>query len=510
MSIQRAQSYGYVLMMRICLGHTTDRWITLMFRSLSILMISSDKEALSLVAALLESEGHSLSSVEDLQTAIATQRQDLPYDGILFDTSRQPPNSQYLLKDLHDVTAKDSLWLVSPMGINNWTRESERLGITQHLKKPLQRHDVEAMLTKITGHRTNFRTSPAPFQTSSPAPAILEELPGDRYFFACCPAMREIYDTVRLLAPVNIPVMILGESGVGKDIVASLLHKHSLRSQESYISVNCAALPADLLESELFGYDAGAFTGAIKSKPGTFDLADKGTILLDEIGEMSCPMQAKLLHVLQDGKFSRLGSRGTTQVDVRVIAATNVDMPAAIAEGRFREDLFYRLSAFTIEIPPLRERKMEIPFLVEEIMRKQAIKLRISSTVVPPGLLEAMQHYDWPGNLRELSNFVTRVLVTRDPEGAFAQLASKTKANSARNAPAAMQQNDEIDDTMPSVVRDLKGHTESRLIREALDRSGWNRRHAAMQLGISYRSLLYKIQNYQLADTRPPLRLHVH
>ena len=181
-----------------------------------------------------------------------------------------------------------------------------------------------------------------------------------------------------------------------------------------------------------------------------------------------------------------------------------------LLKAGFREDLFYRLSAFTIEIPPLRERAMEIPFLVEEIMRKQAIKLRISSTVVPPGLLEAMQHYDWSGNLRELSNFVTRVLVTRDPEGAFAQLASKAKANLRKRNPLQCSKTTRLTTPCPSEVRDIKGHTESRLIKEALDRSGWNRRHAAMQLGISYRSLLYKIQNYQLADTRPPLRLHVH
>lgn len=481
-----------------------------MFRSLKLLMISSDEETVSLVASLLESEGHSLSGVEDLQMAIATLKKERLYDGILFDTSRQPPNSQYLLKDLHEVSAKDALWLISPMGINNWTREAERLGITQHLKKPIQRHDVDAMLTKITGLRPSSRYAQIPFQNHSQFSAILEELPGDRYFFACCPAMRELYDTVRLLAPVNVPVMILGESGVGKDIVASLLHKHSLRSQESYISVNCAALPADLLESELFGYDVGAFTGAIKSKPGTFDLADKGTILLDEIGEMSCQMQAKLLHVLQDGRFSRLGSRGSTQVDVRVVAATNVDMTTAIAEGRFREDLFYRISAFTIEIPPLRERRMEIPFLVEEMMRKQAIKLRINTVTIPPGLMEAMQRYDWPGNLRELLNFVTRILITRDAEVALAQLVSKSKAGPPKKLPALDEQDPGIGDTMPSVMRELKGHAESRLIKEALDRSGWNRRHAAMQLGISYRSLLYKIQSYQLADTRPPLRLHIH
>jgi two-component system response regulator AtoC len=226
---------------------------------------------------------------------------------------------------------------------------------------------------------------------------------------------------------------------------------------------------------------------------------------------MSTQMQAKLLHVLHDGQFARLGSRGTTRVDVRVIAATNVDMKSAIEDGTFREDLFYRISAFTIEIPPLRERRAEIPFLVEEMIRSQAINLRVKPTTIPPGLMVAMQDYDWPGNLRELLNFVTRILVTHDPEAAFANLVARSMskpgpAKVARQAP----EEDNTADNMPSIVKDLKGQAESRLIKEALDRSGWNRRHAAMQLGISYRSLLYKIQNYQLIDSRNPLRFSVH
>ncbi len=182
--------------------------------------------------------------------------------------------------------------------------------------------------------------------------------------------MMQLYRDIRILAPVDIPVLILGESGVGKEIVAMLLHKYHARSENKFLNVNCAALPTELLESELFGYEAGAFTGALRSKPGKFELANKGTLLLDEVGEMSPQMQAKLLHVLQDGSFSRLGGRSSTQVDVRVLAATNIDMQTAILEKRFREDLYYRLNALTLVIPPLRERREEIPLLMEELNRR--------------------------------------------------------------------------------------------------------------------------------------------
>src|ERR1700722_7206629 len=188
----------------------------------------------------------------------------------------------------------------------------------------------------------------------------LEELDNGHFFLAACPTMLRLYREIRVLAPVDIPVLILGESGVGKEIVAMLLHKYHAPSENAFLNVNCAALPTELLESELFGYEAGAFTGAIKSKPGKFELANKGTLLLDEIGEMSPQMQAKLLHVLQDGTFTRLGGRTSTHVQVRILAATNVNIEAAIIEKRFREDLYYRLNAFTIVVPSLRERREEI------------------------------------------------------------------------------------------------------------------------------------------------------
>lgn len=480
-----------------------------MFHSLSVLLITSDQDSIELVTTVLHSEGHRTICVENA-AVIAARQNNKHYDAVIFDTPHQPLNNLYLLKALSETFDKDTLWLLSPLGVSLWTMESERLGVRNELKKPLQRHDIERFLAEVS--RSGARHAMIDDSTlamSSPTPTHLEELPGGRYFFAGCPAMKEIYETVRLLAPVDVPVLILGESGVGKDIVASLLHKHSLRSQESYISVNCAALPSELLESELFGYDAGAFTGAIKSKPGKFESAHKGTLLLDEIAEMSAPMQAKLLHVLQDGQFCRLGGRSTTQVDVRVVAATNVNIESAMADRLFREDLFYRISTFTIEIPPLRQRKEEIPYLVAEMLRRHAINFKLSPMKLPPDLMPALQEYDWPGNLRELSNFGMRVLITQDPKTAIASLCSKSRMSIDTSVkPARPDDAQTQDSTMPSIVRDLKGHTESRLIKDALDTSGWNRRHAALRLGISYRSLLYKIQFYQLVDTRSSLRLH--
>ena len=292
--------------------------------------------------------------------------------------------------------------------------ESERLGLLTMSSEaaPTPRH--RKFLVQIGDQRAKTTDRRQRLLGLAGTSTHLENIPGGRYFFAGCPAMKEIYDTVRLLAPVDVPVLVLGESGVGKDIVASLLHKHSLRSHESNISVNCAALPSELLESELFGYEAGAFTGAVKSKPGKFELADKGTLLLDEIAEMSAPMQAKLLRVLQDGQFSRLGARASTQVNVRVIAATNVNIEAAMADRLFREDLYYRISTFTIEIPPLRQRKEEIPFLVGRCFADTPSVLG-SSVSVPQELIATLQGYHWPGNLRELSNFVLRMLLPRIP-----------------------------------------------------------------------------------------------
>lgn len=372
--------------------------------------------------------------------------------------------------------------------------EATQAGAAGFLTKPIRSTDLEELISTLCPRRTE--------SVPEPPPAIhIEDLGAGQFFLAASPAMLEILHQVRMLSRADVPVLITGESGVGKEVIATLIHKYSPRANRTCLKVNCAALPTDLLESELFGYEAGAFTGAAKAKPGKFDVCDKGTILLDEIGEMSPQLQAKLLHVLQDGTFSRLGSRLNTKVDVRVLAATNIDIEQAIAEKRFREDLYYRLNAFVLRVPPLRERTQEIPWLLENLSSKLAAANGLEPIHFSPRMISAAVRYHWPGNLRELGNFVKRFLIMRDETSALVELESKVIAHppvlSMANpagagviAPAAAG--------LKSAVRSTRDQTESRMIREVLEESRWNRRIAAERLQISYKSLLQKIRYYNL------------
>jgi two-component system, NtrC family, response regulator AtoC len=333
----------------------------------------------------------------------------------------------------------------------------------------------------------------------------VEEIPlnENTSFVRSCKRMREIESQCRLVARADIPVLILGESGTGKEVAAMLVHKLSARSDRSFLKVNCAAMPADLLESELFGYEQGAFTGAVKSKPGKFEICDRGTILLDEIGEMPAVLQAKLLQVLQDGTFSRLGSRTSVKVDVRVIAATNIDIKAAIAQKLFREDLYYRLNGFTLRMPPLRERTEEIPLLAQHFMRKVATKYECDPLPIPPTLMHALTSYAWPGNLRELENTIKRFLVLADEQAIIDELHPWQQAA----AQASMAEGGENERSLKHLVRNLKGGAEAAAIAQSLEGSGWNRKAAAIDLQISYKALLYKIKQYNL--TPPPRKRQI-
>jgi two-component system response regulator AtoC len=310
--------------------------------------------------------------------------------------------------------------------------------------------------------------------------------------------MLEIESQCALVARADIPVLILGESGTGKEVAAKLIHKKSSRSQRSFLKVNCAAMPADLLESELFGYEQGAFTGAVKSKPGKFEICNNGTIFLDEIGELLPTLQAKLLHVLQDGSFSRLGSRSNIKVDVRVIAATNIDIKAAMSQKTFREDLYYRLNGFTIKMPPLRDRTEEIPILSEHFARKVAAKYECEPLPISPALMQALIKYPWPGNLRELENTIKRYLVLGDEQAIMEELIPLQATESiALNA-----EKDGGSGNLKDMVRQLKGNAEAIAIAQSLEGTGWNRKAAASELQISYKALLYKIKQYNLTSPR--------
>jgi transcriptional regulator with PAS, ATPase and Fis domain len=301
------------------------------------------------------------------------------------------------------------------------------------------------------------------------------------------------------VANVDIPVLMLGESGTGKEVVARLIHKLSPRAHRTFLKVNCAAVPADLLESELFGYEAGAFTGANHAKPGKFELCNKGTILLDEIGEMPPLLQAKLLHVLQDQQFSRLGSRSVIKVDVRILAATNINIPEALASKRLREDLYYRLNAFTLQLPPLRDRKEEIPILLKHFMSRMSEQYARPPLPLSADMLRACQEYSWPGNLRELNNFIKRYLVLGDEKLAVQELQPRDDGHGAKTeTPHA----GEASGGLKSVARGAKDEAEAEAIRQALDQTNWNRKQAAALLQISYKALLYKIRQYGIAQTK--------
>jgi DNA-binding NtrC family response regulator len=369
-----------------------------------------------------------------------------------------------------------------------------QMGAAGVILKPFRKVDIDNAIERCLKPANNHS-----------AEADVEEIPlnENTSFVRSCKRMRDIENQCTLVARADIPVLILGESGTGKEVAAMLIHKLSARSQRNFLKVNCAAMPADLLESELFGYEQGAFTGAVKSKPGKFEICDSGTILLDEIGEMPSVLQAKLLQVLQDGTFSRLGSRVSVKVDVRVIAATNIDIKAAIAQKSFREDLYYRLNGFTLKMPPLRERIEEIPLLAQHFMRKVATKYECESLPISAALMQALSSYSWPGNLRELENTIKRYLVLADEQAIIDELNPWQRSGPA---PAAGEATDN-DRSLKHLVRNLKGGAEAAAIAQSLEGSGWNRKAAAVDLQISYKALLYKIKQYNLSP--PPRKRQV-
>jgi two-component system response regulator AtoC len=377
--------------------------------------------------------------------------------------------------------------------------EAIRLGARDYLTIPLQELELRQVLLRCLGPKLSTNGG-------GDNREIIEHLGDDVFFVAASPAMRKVRIQADLLANINVPVLILGESGTGKEVTAHLIHKLSSRSQQKFLKVNCAALPGELLESELFGYERGAFTGAMRTKPGKFELCNEGTILLDEVAEIPPNLQAKLLHVLQDKQFFRLGGDNMIDVDVRVLAATNVDVHEAIVDRRFREDLYYRLSAFTIFLPPLRERQTEIPVLLRHFMARLAAQYALPPVQFSPALIEACLHYPWPGNLRELENFVKRYLVMSDEATAIAELRANWHKNHIVKElpPIPIAPRSEIAPTngeshaspLQSVLRTLKNETELQAISRALQETHWNRKRAARLLNISYRGLLYKIRQH--------------
>ena len=309
------------------------------------------------------------------------------------------------------------------------------------------------------------------------------------------PQMREIRQVIEQTARADVTVLVCGETGVGKELVARAIHAHSLRQGAAFVRVNCAAMPRDLLESELFGHERGAFTGAHQRKPGRFELADGGTIFLDEIGELHAALQAKLLHVLQDGEFSRVGGRRNIRVDVRTICATNRDLVREVAAGRFREDLFYRLNVVNVLVPPLRERHQEIPGLVEYFVQRYSRVFNVAKRELSPEILQPFLAYHWPGNIRELENFIKRMIVLQDWTLARALVAPAVPPPTPV-APEPFAATNGL--SLKEISRRAVLEAEREVIGRALALCRWNRVKTARMLKISYRALLYKIKDLGL------------
>ena len=455
-----------------------------------ILVVDDEPSMLRYLQTVLELDSYRVSTASNGLEAVEKVQRDGP-DLVLLDMVMPGADGLETLQRIRETRPATKVVMLSCVRDTRKVAQAMRLGAQDYLSKPVQKEEMDEVLRFCLEN-----TDPA-------APSVGEaiEVSEGVYFFSATAQMRQLRAQAMQVAKFDFPVLILGESGTGKEVLAQLIHKYSDRSHRTFMKINCAAMPSELLESELFGYEPGAFTGANKAKPGRFELCNKGTLLLDEIGEMSPALQAKLLQVLQDGQFSRLGGRGTVKVDVRVLAATNINMPQAIAQKTFREDLYYRLNSFVLRMPSLRERREEIPMMLRHFMIHLADRYACAAVSVSPRLVDACENYSWPGNIRELENFVKRFLVLGDEATAIAEL----QRGLARGGPngheaAAAPKSSQPQPDLKEMVRNLKNGAESEVIAQVLEETAWNRKRAATKLNISYKALLYKIRQY---DIRP-------
>ena len=453
-----------------------------------ILLVDDEPGMLRYIKTLLEVDEHHVETASTGEQALEQVEKGLVPDLVLLDLLMPGIDGLETLEGLRKLRPGVKVIMLSCVNDTKKVVQAMRLGAADYITKPFQKAELDNVLDQCLGTNKQNYTGE------------VEELGDETFFVAASPDMRKLRSQAALVASVDIPVLMLGESGTGKEVMARLIHKLSPRAHRTFLKVNCAAVPADLLESELFGYEAGAFTGATHAKPGKFELSNKGTILLDEIGEMPPSLQAKLLHVLQDQQFSRLGSRSVIKVDVRILAATNINIPEALASKRLREDLYYRLNAFTLHIPPLRERKEEIPILLKHFMARLSEQYARPPLPFSPELLQACINYPWPGNLRELGNFVKRYLVLGDEKLAINELQPRRDGSGAQFDPAAPRSTPESGGGLKSLARSAKDEAEAEAIAKALDETNWNRKQAAALLQISYKALLYKIRQYGIAQ----------
>jgi two-component system response regulator AtoC len=413
---------------------------------------------------------------------------------IILDIKLPGMNGMEVLERIRSINRRVEVIMLSGYGETKQIVKAMKLGASDFISKPFDVEEVEIVIRSVL-EKSELKNEVRHLRSELKAKSQYENFVGDS------PRILEIKSMIEQVADSELTVLIRGESGTGKEVVARALHRLSGRRDGSFVKVNCAALPKELLEAELFGHEKGAFTGAMKKKPGRFELASQGTIFLDEIGEMSPDLQAKLLQVLEHREFVRVGGVETIQVDVRILCATHRDLETALAQGRLREDLFYRLNEITLFLPPLRERKEDIPLLVEYLLHKICEQYHREYRPFSRQNMELLQQYDWPGNIRELENLVKQIVVRNDEDiisRVVSQRTQKQQAVATDPMPAFRIGDLETGMSLKDATQQVVERTEKDLIRSALNRTNWNRKRAAELLRISYRSLLYKIKEYGL------------
>ncbi len=469
-----------------------------------VLVIDDAEVIRTYLQSLLPTRGYDVLLAADGPAALALLEGGTRPDVIICDIMMPQMDGIETLRRIKALDASLPVIMLSVVGKAGTVVEAMNLGAADYLNKPFEEEELEIALGRL------FQTEDLRAESQHLRERLREvegrERGGSLWVSE---SMQRVHEVLEQVADADVTVLIHGESGVGKEVVSRTVHELSTRRDQRFVKVNCAALPEELLESELFGYERGAFTGASARKAGKFEVASDGTIFLDEIGEMSPKLQAKLLQVLQDGEFSRLGGDRDVQVDVRVICATNRNLEEMVARRSFREDLYYRINVVNVWVPPLRERVEEIPVLAEYFLRRYSEQYGRDPAGISDGLMRAFVGYAWPGNVRELENLIKRVVVLQDEGTIAAELSGSSRTpEPAASAPSTREIEQMVDGLDPDggtiplreIGRRAARDAEREVIKRVLDQTNWNRKKAAQLLEVSYKTLLQKIKECGLAE----------
>jgi two-component system response regulator AtoC len=476
-----------------------------------VMVVDDDLAMCAFLRAFLAERGYQAITMGSAEEAVKRYHADRPAAVILDVVMPGAMDGLEALAAFKKIDREVPVIVLSGQGRTTTVVQAMKLGAADFVCKPFDEHDLDVPLANAFKQR----------QLSREVATLREELQSQSKYqmlFGNSEKMAEVRELIERVADTDVTVLLRGESGTGKELVARALYASSLRRDKPFVKVNCAALPTELLESELFGFERGAFTGAIQHKPGKFEFANHGTMFLDEIGDMSYPLQAKLLQVLQDGEFARLGGKHDVRVDVRVVAATNRDLDKAVGDGHFREDLFFRLNVVAITLPPLRERPEEIPLLTEYFLKKYSVQYNKTHSEITAETMRLFMGHDWPGNIRELENLIKRAVVLGGEAAIRKELAQSLAMAAQRAAIALPPVRPAVAPARPAaavpptptalaaaaaeagnyslkdISRTAAREAERELISKMLHQTRWNRKETAEILGISYKALLYKIK----------------